>query len=95
MNTFVPQGLYTQTSKQIATTLRTNGWNCVRLNWSLELFYTNPLVSYEAIKALLDAGLYRPGDQIHALDVFDRVVADLASEKIMIILDNHMSDAGW
>ena len=94
MNSFVPQGLYAQSSVKIARLIKSMKFNCVRLNWSLELFYRNPQIQPEAIAGMRREGQL-PDPYTRALDVLDQVVQDLATEKIMVILDNHMSNAGW
>lgn len=93
MNTFAPSGLHFQTPRFIAAQLKQLGLNCVRLNWSLELFYSNPRIKRIVLKAMYDQGVF--SRDVRALEVLDQVVSDLASEQIMVILDNHMSDAGW
>lgn len=94
MNTFVPSGLHFQTSRAIAKKLRDLGFNCVRLNWSVELVLRNPKIHHAAIRAMRNAGVITD-DNARALEVMDQVIRDLASEQIMVVLDNHMSDAGW
>lgn len=95
MNTFVPSGLHFQTSLYISRKIRSLGFNCVRLNWSLELALKNPVVKDDAILALKKAGYFSSSEPVKALQVLDLVVSDLSKQNIMIILDNHMSDAGW
>ena len=94
MNAFVPSGLDVSTSIQIATLLHKHGFNCVRLNWSVELVQDNPIVNHDAIKAMRSHGVIT-SDFARALDVLDQVISDLTAMKVMIILDNHMSNAGW
>ena len=94
MNAFVPQGLHVKTPDQIAQTIGMFGFNCVRLNWSLELFYRNPLVMNDAIRAMLDNSLELKHNTT-ALEVLDAVIAACARQHIMVILDNHISDASW
>lgn len=100
MNTFVPSGLYFKTPKEIAKLIRKYGFNCVRLNWSVELVFKNPHVRPEAIRSILRGAKVNWFSQrlfgwYRALDVMDLVVEALASEQVMVVLDNHMLDAGW
>lgn len=95
MNSFAPSGLHLKTSAFIASTIAKFGFNCVRLNWSLELAVTNPVVNKNAIHALIRARAFGNRTVIRALDVLDVIVDDLARSKIMVVLDNHISDAGW
>ena len=94
MNTFAPSGLHFQTSEYIAKKLAELGFNCVRLNWSVELVLQNPIVHHQAIRALRDARIITD-PRVRALTIMDRVIEDLAAQQIMVVLDNHMSDAGW
>ena len=94
MNTFAPSGLDYQPASGIAATLRKLGFNCVRLNWSVELVQTNPIIDHRVIKAVREHGEITD-DGARALDVLDVVIKALAAEKIMTIIDNHISDAGW
>ncbi|KAI3641999.1 hypothetical protein MP228_011554 [Amoeboaphelidium protococcarum] len=96
MNTYAPSGLHFKSSKYIAQKIRSLGFNCVRLNWSLELVLRNPVVNRDAIKAMLESGRLDPSVQDHhALSIIDAVIEDLASEQVMVILDNHVSDPTW
>jgi endoglucanase len=82
-------GLAYQSLATIVRELRGWGFNAVRLLWSNQIVETNPVVNRQALTANPDlAGL-------RALDIFDRVVSTLAANQIMVILDNHVSDAIW
>lgn len=94
MSAFVPSGLTFKTPREIALKIKEMGFNCVRLNWSLELFLDNPILHTESYTAIKEAGILS-NPFVRALQVFDLCVQALAAEKIMIILDNHMSDGGW
>ncbi|KAJ3275301.1 hypothetical protein HK104_003926 [Borealophlyctis nickersoniae] len=93
MNTYVPSGLHIRTSRQIASKIRELGFNCVRLNWSLEMFYNNPIIRPEVLAGM--QGVFPDTSNVRALTVFDKVIEDLAAEKIGVIIDNHVSDAKW
>jgi len=86
---FVVAGLDRATLPSIAALGRTLGFNSVRLPWSNELVETNPVVDPAHVaKNPALAGL-------HALDVLDAVVAALAHEGLVVVLDNHRSHADW
>ncbi|HVJ08546.1 MAG TPA: glycoside hydrolase family 5 protein [Acidisarcina sp.] len=65
------------------------GVNSVRLPWANETLERNPLVADYAVQA---------NPQLkgkHAMDVMDAVIHALAKDRIMVILDNHVSRADW
>ncbi|KAI8802764.1 glycoside hydrolase superfamily [Cladochytrium replicatum] len=97
MSSFAANGLYQNSSRQIAATIRRLGFNCVRLNWSVAMVIRNPTVLPEVIAGMSGSTLVvGPGSSgVNALTLFDAVVADLASEKIMIIIDQHTSEPIW
>jgi len=75
MKDYVVGGLHISTLDQIASQIASLGFNCVRLQWSLELYWNNPVVGAEAVQAmphLIGA---------KALDVYDLVCQDLSSLK--------------
>ncbi len=77
-----PLGVIIEQIKQI-------GVNSVRLPWANETLEHNPLVPDYAVAA---------NPQFkgkHAMAVMDAVVAALAHAHILIVLDNHMSNADW
>lgn len=85
MNAFVPSGLNVKNSRDISKRIRELGFNCVRLNWSVEMFLTNPIVNSDAInglKGVLDG-------KVHAMQVFDQVVSDLSLEGVMVNIFNY------
>ncbi|HEV2323309.1 MAG TPA: cellulase family glycosylhydrolase [Terracidiphilus sp.] len=86
---FVPAGLELASLDSIASEIRCMGFNSVRLPWSNQLVETNPVISNAAVAANPQF------DGMHAMDVFDAVVQSLAKHGLMIILDNHMSNANW
>ena len=65
------------------------GVNSVRLPWANETLEKNPAVPDYAIKA---NPKFRGK---HALEIMDAVVAALSQAHLMIILDNHTSNADW
>jgi endoglucanase len=65
------------------------GFNCVRLPFSLEMYYSNPVVSHSAVSA--NSHLYGKT----ALEVFDATINSLTKAGLAVILNNHISDAIW
>jgi len=86
---YVVEGLKAQPLASIAATIKGLGFNAVRLPWSNQMVESNPVVGSYA----LTANTSLEGE--HALTIFDAVVNALTSAGIMVILDNHMSNAGW
>jgi endoglucanase len=89
MERYVVDGLDVQPLEFIAGRIRSLGFNCVRLVYSLDLIYLNPVVSRTAISA--NPSLFG----LKALDIFKKTVDALTSTGIMTILNNHISKAGW
>jgi endoglucanase len=86
---FVAGGLDVAPLQVIIEQIRAIGVNSVRLAWANEMFETNPMVPYYAVRANPQFKGKR------ALEVMDAVIAALARAHIMVILDNHMSRADW
>ena len=86
---FVVAGLDIADLGSIAMLIRTLGFNSVRLPWSNQLVESNPVVA----AARLSKNPSLVG--LHALDVLDAVIAALAHEGLVVILDNHRSHADW
>lgn len=86
---FVAGGLDVAPLPTIIERIRGIGVNSVRLPWANEIFEKNPAVPDYAVKA-------NPNFLgKHALEVMDAVIAALAQAHVMVILDNHMSNADW
>lgn len=86
---FVVEGLQAQPLSNIVSTIKGMGFNAVRLLWSNQMVESNPVVGSYA----LTANPSLEGE--NALTIFDTVVNTLTSAGIMVILDNHVSTAGW
>jgi endoglucanase len=86
---FVVAGLHRARLESIAALIRAQGFNAVRLPWSNQLLESNPGVDARLVAANPElAGL-------HAMEIYDRVVSALTKAGIMVIPDNHNSDAEW
>lgn len=86
---FVVAGLQSATLPAIAQQIKTLGFNAVRLPWSNQLYESNPVVGSYALTA-------NPALQGEtALTILDQVVSALTAQGILVILDNHNSNAEW
>lgn len=89
MERYVVNGLDLQSLDDMSQMIADQGFNCVRLPYSLEQFYKDPVVEYDAVSANPDLmGLT-------AMQVFDKTVESLTNAGVAVILNNHMSDAAW
>ena len=89
MEGFVVNGLDVRPVEDIAHTIASLGFNCIRLPFSLEQFYDNPIV--EASRLSANPSLVG----LSSLEVFDATVSALTDAGLMVILNNHNSKAGW
>jgi endoglucanase len=86
---FVAGGLDHAALETIVGEIKKIGVNSVRLPWANETFEHDPVVADYAVAA---------NPQFkgkHAMEVMDAVVAALGRAHVMVILDNHMSNADW
>lgn len=86
---YVAGGLEHQSINSIASWIASNGFNSVRIPWSNEMYEKNPVVDSKYLTAnpILDGE--------HALQILDTVINTLGEHGLMVILDNHTTDAGW
>ena len=89
MEGHVVNGLDRQTIATIANTISSLGFNCIRLPFSLEQFYDNPLIEADRLSANPEL----VGES--SMSVFQAVVTGLTEAGLMVILNNHNSRAGW
>lgn len=86
---YVVEGLQSQPLSSIVGTIKGMGFNAVRLLWSNQMVENNPVVGSYALTA-------NPGlEGENALTILDKVIQTLTNAGIMVILDNHVSTAGW
>jgi hypothetical protein len=91
-------GLDHKTIDQIASWIAANGFNSVRIPWSNQMYEQDPVVS--SLPACMNANYNclgaNPGLQgLDALSILDQVIDTLGQHGLMVILDNHTSDAIW
>ncbi|KAG6585801.1 hypothetical protein SDJN03_18534, partial [Cucurbita argyrosperma subsp. sororia] len=99
----VAQGLDKRPLKELVAEISTRKFNCVRLTWSVHMFTR---YAYETIGDVFDGldiadvknGVKKHNPEILKMTVakaFQTVINALGSEKIMVILDNHISQPRW
>ena len=86
---YVVGGLQLEPLEAIARRIRCLGFNAVRLPWSNEMYESNPKVPDYAVTANPQL------KGLHAMAVYTRVVDALAAQGLLVILDNHNSNAEW
>lgn len=104
----VPEGLASKTPETIAAWISRNGFNCVRLTYSIDMALNqNVLVSdsfQQASRVANDPSalinIYNTALTINPwlenstrIDAFSRVLQALDAQKIAVIMDNHVSKA--
>eukprot|EP00927_Polykrikos_kofoidii_P004485 TRINITY_DN11773_c0_g2_i1.p1 TRINITY_DN11773_c0_g2~~TRINITY_DN11773_c0_g2_i1.p1 ORF type:complete len:656 (-),score=79.85 TRINITY_DN11773_c0_g2_i1:263-2230(-) len=87
--TFVVGGLHAQPLTSLARLISELGFNCVRLPYSTQGFWENPVVDQKMISANPELRGMR------FREVFDAVITSLTSFGLMVIVNNHISVAGW
>ena len=86
---FIPGGLDVQHRSTIASTIRSLGFNSVRLPYSDEMVISNP----EILPHLVTANPDLVG--LRAMDIFEAVVDSLTEAGIAVIVNNHITSATW
>jgi endoglucanase len=86
---YVVAGLDIAALSDLARLIAQLGYNAVRIPWSNEMYEQNPVIA----DAVLSKNPALHG--LRALNVLDAVVTALAHQGLLVILDNHMSDADW
>ena len=82
-------GLEMRRLKDLCREIREFGFNCVRLTFSLQLFYDNNVINNRYISANPEYF------NITAMDLFDKTIEELTSAGLMVILNNHTSSSMW
>jgi endoglucanase len=86
---YVVEGLEYRPLAAIAATIRSMGFNTVRLPFSNEMVEHNPVVAAQYLTA-------NPGlKNLHARTIFDRVIDAMVAAGMVVVLDDHISDARW
>lgn len=86
---FVPGGLDVRHRHDIATLIRTMGFNSVRLPYSDELVVRDPVIAPEHLAANPDLVGMR------GLEVFEAVATACTDVGLAVIVNDHITQAGW
>jgi endoglucanase len=86
---FVVGGLAYQPVGTIIREIVSMGFNGVRLPWSNQMWQQNPMVPARSVAANPRFA------HEHARTIFEQVVRALANAGLMVVLDDHNSDAEW
>ena len=89
---FVPGGLEVRHRDEIARLIRDLGFNSVRLPYADEIVVRNPIIESGVIAANPD--LFEKSLP-HALDVYHAVVDSLTAAGLLVIVNNHITQATW
>lgn len=111
METHIPEGLQHQSVSKIASWVASAGFNCVRLTYSVDAALDpdqsvsdafnaaagEAKVSTEDMKKLYDSAQSKNSwlSSASTQSAFAHVVDALGAEKVLVILDNHVSRASW
>lgn len=107
----IPEGLQHQSVSTIASWISSNRFNCVRLTYSTDMALNpnqrvsdafNAAASAAGVSASSMQSLYNSAlsknpwlSSATTLSTFARVVQELSSRNVLVILDNHVSKASW
>ena len=86
---YVVGGLAYRPVREIIGQIVALGFNGVRLPWSNQMWESDPKVAARYVAANPQFAGER------ARTIFEQVVSDLAAAGLMVVLDNHNSDAEW
>ncbi|KAH7313302.1 cellulase family protein [Stachybotrys elegans] len=111
MEVNVPEGLHHKSIDSIADWISNEGFNCVRLTFSIDMSLNTGLRVEDSFRAGAAAAGVDEGGMMAlyaravvnnpflrdatVLDVFDAVQSALWERGVMTVLDNHVSRAGW
>ena len=102
MSALMPEGLASRPVEQLADGVPAMGFNCVRLTYAVETIQRRNEIATSAAKSTLSdvsyAKLMTNNPWITNSTVwgcFQRLIEELAERRVMVILDNHISDAQW
>ncbi|OJD32211.1 cellulase family protein [Diplodia corticola] len=111
METKIPEGLNHQATSYIASWLSDNGFNCVRLTYSIDMALNPSQSVSDAFTAAGDSAGIAAADMTALYDAavaanswladattqstFAHIIDDLAAANVLVVLDNHVSHASW
>lgn len=101
----VAEGLSKRPMDSISKTIVSMGFNCVRFTWPTFLVTNDSLASLTVRQSFQKLGLFESIAGIQAnnpsiidlplIKAYQTVVSNLGENKVMVILDNHISKPGW
>ena len=83
-------GLQYQPAGRIAALFASQGFNCVRIPWSVAMVQQPHKLTNSSLLAANPSLLGKS-----TLEILDAVVEACAESQLMVVLDNHMSDPDW
>jgi endoglucanase len=86
---FIPSGLDVRHRDEISNLIRSMGFNSVRLPYSDEMVLSNMVIPAEHLTANPDLIGHR------ALDVYTAVVQSLTTAGLLVVINNHITQATW
>jgi endoglucanase len=96
---YVPGGLDVQHRDTIAALIRDLGFNSVRLPYADEIVINNPVIKPGVIAANADifssTKVSDAATPVRALDVFHAVAESLTAAGLLVIVNNHITQATW
>ncbi|CAK9175082.1 unnamed protein product [Ilex paraguariensis] len=105
LEAMVAEGLSKQPVDSISKKIVDMGFNCVRLTWPLFLFTNDSLASLTVRQSFQSLGLIESVAGFQAnnpsivdlslVNAYQEVVSSLATNNVMVVLDNHISKPGW
>ncbi|XP_021901156.1 uncharacterized protein LOC110817068 [Carica papaya] len=105
MEPMVAEGLSKRPMDLISKTIVSLGFNCVRLTWPTFLVTDDSLASLTVRQSFQKLGMFESIAGIQAnnpsiidlplIKAFQTLVLNLGDNKLMVILDNHISKPGW
>ncbi len=102
MSALLPESLASRPIEQLADGVPAMGFNCVRLTYAVETIQRRYDNATSAAKAKLSDVSYAKLSTTNpwianstVWDCFQRLIEELAERRVMVILDNHISDAQW
>eukprot|EP00928_Gymnodinium_smaydae_P053712 TRINITY_DN37638_c0_g1_i1.p1 TRINITY_DN37638_c0_g1~~TRINITY_DN37638_c0_g1_i1.p1 ORF type:complete len:737 (+),score=129.68 TRINITY_DN37638_c0_g1_i1:84-2294(+) len=97
MQQLVNNGLETAPLERIAATIKLMGFNSVRLPYALSMLGSTSGAPPDPPASVAEA-LRRANPRLHglsALQIFDQTIGALTAEGLLVVLNNHVGEAGW
>ncbi|KMZ56663.1 Glycoside hydrolase, family GH5 [Zostera marina] len=105
LETVFAEGLGKKPVDEITKYIKFNGFNCVRFTWPTDLATNHTLAHLTVRRNFESLGLYHAISEIDAnnpdlidlptIEAYEKVVANMEKNDVMVILDNHLTKPGW